>query len=137
VADQIKVEGAARLRRTLRQAGADLQDLKDAHQRAAQIAADAARRLAPIGPTGRTAGQVRPGATKTAAIIRSGKKALPYVGRVHWGDPPQGITDRLGRHHKPIRAHTYLPDGARQSEPRWQAVYMQALDKAIQQIEGI
>ena len=46
---QIKVEGGARLRRTLRQAGADLGDLTAAHSATARMVAAAGRARAPKG----------------------------------------------------------------------------------------
>ena len=139
------VRGAPRLRRTLRAAGDDLSDLKAAHLGAATIAATAAQALAPR-KTGRTAATVRPGATKTAAIIRAGRSSMPWVGRVHYGDPGTGrsgvraaltrVRHRLagGGH---IQPHTYLIDGAHNTEPQWTAVYNAAVDKALQQVEGI
>lgn len=138
------VKGGARLRRTLRQAGSDLADLKTAHLAAANIAASHARSLAPVGPTGRTKGSIRPGATKISAVIRAGRGSLPYVGRVHYGDPGSlkaaakrtwaRMTTALGGHK--IQPHPYLTDGAQQSEPIWGPAYYAALEDAIRKVEG-
>ena len=143
----IQVRGAARLRRTLKAAGDDLADLRQAHLAAATIAAAAARSQAPVGPTGRTAASVRPGATKTAAIIRAGRASMPWVGRVHYGDPGTGASKPTGlgavwarvtgSGHGKISPHPYLTDGAQASEPVWGPAYFQALTKALNKIEGV
>ena len=44
----IKVEGQRELRKSLRQAGDDLEDLKAAHKAAAEIAAGGSRPLTPV-----------------------------------------------------------------------------------------
>lgn len=141
----VRVHGAARLRRTLKEAGDDLSDLKAAHLQAATIAAQAAKARAPIGKTRKTSASVRPGATKTAAIIRAGRSNMPWVGRVHYGDPgsikarakrawARATKDwkRAGK----IPPNTYLTDGAQASEPAWTPIYERALDKAIDKIQG-
>lgn len=141
----VVVKGAKRLRRTLKQAGDDLSDLKAAHLAAATIAAQAAKSRAPIGKTRKTVGSIRPGATKTAAIIRAGRNNMPWVGRVHYGDPAsvkakaKRLWARVTRDWKRsgrIQPHTYLTDGAQASEPAWTPIYQRALDKAIDKIQG-
>ena len=44
---QLQLKGAAQLAKGLRQAGADLKDLRDINEQAAQIVAPAAKALAP------------------------------------------------------------------------------------------
>lgn len=121
----LEVEGAARLRRTLRQAGVDLEQLRAAHARAAQIAADAAANAAPV-RSGTLAGTVRASGTKTAGIIRAGFARIPYAGPIHWGWPRQGI-----------RANPFMAEAAQATEPQWFGVYEQAVDKALSQIKGM
>lgn len=121
----VQVEGARRLRSTLRAAGDDLADLKQAHADAAQIATAAGKAGAPR-LSGRLAGTVRGSGTKTAAIIRASTKAVPYANPIHWG---------WHRHH--IKPNPWLSLAAQATEPEWTAVYMSAVDKAISQVKGI
>lgn len=121
---RIKVEGGARLRRTLRQAGSDLQDLAAAHAATAQLVAAAGRARAPK-VSGRLAGTIRPSGTKTKAVVRAGFARVPYAGPIHWGWPSRNIS-----------AQPFLSDAATSTEPAWQNIYMQAVDKAISKVEG-
>lgn len=121
----IEVEGAARLRRTLRRAGDDLQDLRAAHAAAANIAASASAALAPK-RTGTLADTVRGSGTKTAGVLRAGFAKVPYAGPIHWGWPARHIT-----------ANPFLSDGAKDSEGRWLPVYEAAVDQALQKVRGI
>lgn len=141
----IVVQGARRLRRTLKQAGDDLTDLKAAHLQAATIAAQAAKSRAPIGKTRKTVASIRPGATKTAAIIRAGRSNMPWVGRVHYGDPgsikakAKRAWARVTRDWKragKIPPNPYLTDGAQASEPVWTPIYFKAIDNAINKVQG-
>lgn len=120
----IRVEGAKQLRRTLRKAGDDLTELKAAHGKAAGLVATAARPRTPH-RTGRLAASVRPGATKTSAIIRAGKAAVPYANPIHWGWP--------SRH---IAAQPWLSATAQETEPRWTALYDAAVTRVLDTIKG-
>lgn len=122
---RVEVEGVRELRRTLRAAGDDLSDLKAANLAAAEIAADAARGRAPV-LTGALAGDIRAAGTKTAGIIRAGRKRIPYAGAIHWGWPARGIT-----------ARPYLADGAKASESVWVPLYQRALDDALEKVKGL
>lgn len=120
----IKVEGQRELRKTLRQAGDDLEDLKAAHKAAAEIAAGGSRPLTPV-RSGTLQGTVRAGGTKTSAVLRAGKKAVPYAGPIHWGWPNRGIEPQ-----------SFLADGAKNTEPQWVELFYQALDKALKKVKG-
>ena len=120
-----RVEGAARLRRTLKQAGDDLGDLKAAHASAAEIAATASAALAPR-RTGTLAQTVRGSGTKTAATLRAGFASVPYAGPIHWGWPARGI-----------RPSPFLSDGAQSSEGTWLPIYETAIDKAVGKVQGL
>jgi hypothetical protein len=121
-----EVIGGRELRRTLRQAGLDLQDLKDAHAAAARIAANAAADAAPR-RTGALAATVRSAGTKTAGIVRAGNNTkVPYAGPIHWG---------WGKRH--IAANPFASRGAQRSEPEWLPVYEEARDKALDKVKGI
>lgn len=121
----VHVDGARKLRATLKAAGDDLTDLKAAHREAAQIAAHASAALAPVGPTGRLQRTIRASGTKTAGVIRAGTARVPYVPVIHWGWP---------RRH--IKAQPFLSDGARDSEGRWLPVYINHLETIVNRIEG-
>lgn len=121
----ISVEGGKTLRRTLRQAGDNLEDLKAAHDKAAKIAADASAALAPK-RTGRLAATIRGSGTKTAGIMRAGYSSVPYAGPIHWGWPSRNISPQ-----------PFLSDGATNSQGRWLPVYEAAVDGAIQKVRGL
>lgn len=121
----ISVQGANRLRRTLRQAGDDLHELRDAHATAARIAAQASAALAPK-RTGTLSATVRGSGTKTAGVLRAGFAKVPYAGPIHWGWPSRGITPQ-----------PFLSDGAQSSEGSWLPVYESAVDGAIKKVRGI
>lgn len=120
----IKVEGQRELRKSLRQAGDDLEDLKAAHKAAAEIAAGGSRPLTPA-RSGTLQGTVRAGGTKTSAVLRAGKKAVPYAGPIHWGWPNRGIEPQ-----------SFLADGAKNTESQWVELFHQALDKALKKVKG-
>ena len=120
----IRIEGQRELRKSLRQAGDDLEDLKAAHKAAAEVAAGGAKPLVPV-RTGRLADTIRPGGTKTQAVIRAGKKAVPYAGPIHWGWAARGI-----------EPSPFLADGAKNTEPQWVELFYEALDKALKKVKG-
>lgn len=119
------VEGADQLRRTMRRAGLDMTRLKDTHARVAQSVASRARGTAPIGPTGRLAASTRPGATQRAAIVRAGKKSVPYAGPIHWGWPNRNIV-----------AQPWLQEAAKASEGDWVGTYTDEIKSIMTDIEG-
>lgn len=120
----VEIDGARELRRTLRAAGDDMEDLKAAHLAAANIAASAARARAPR-LTGALAGDIRASGTKTAGIVRAGRKRIPYAGAVHWGWPARGM-----------KARPYITEGAQQTEPVWVPLYQKEIDKALSKVKG-
>lgn len=121
----VEVDGGPRLRSTLRKAGSDLEDLKAANARAAQIAAAAGRRLAPV-KSGALVGTIRSSGTKTGGYVRAGYARTPYPGVQEWGY-------RTGR---PIKGQHFLTTGAKQSEPVWLGLYYHDVIRALQKVEG-
>lgn len=119
-----KVEGGRELRRTLRQAGDDLQDLSKAHREAAEIAAKASSALAPV-RSGRLRDTIRAAGTKTAGIVRAGFKRIPYAGPIHWGWTKRNI-----------KPNPFISQGAQDSEGRWIRVYEDAVDQALEKVKG-
>ena len=118
----VEVQGANRLRRTLKAAGKDLGNLTQAHRDAARIAEQAVQSPR---KTGRLAGTVRSSGTKTAGILRAGRASVPYAGPIHWGWPSRGIP-----------ARPFLSDAATRSERQWLPVYEAAVEDALDQIQG-
>lgn len=122
----IRVEGAASLRRTLRRAGEDLQDLKEAHAAAGAIAGGRARDTAPRGPSGRLAASVRWSGAAASATIRAGSAGVPYALPIHWGWPRRGIP-----------AQPFISTAAQATEPAWTAVYEAAVERILGRVKGI
>lgn len=122
-APHLQVRGADRLRRTLKRAGVDLDELKAVNRDVAGIVTRAAR---PPQRTGRLAATVRPGATRRAAIVRAGRATVPYAGVIHWGWPRRNIT-----------AQPFLSRAATATEPRWTAVYFRRVETIIDKIKGL
>lgn len=120
----LSVEGGATLRRTMRQAGVDLQDLKDAHAAVARIVTGRAAALAPV-RTGRLAASVRGSGTKTAAVVRAGRASVPYAGPIHWG---------WAKRH--IAANPFLWNAIQATREQWIGTYLHELEKIIDKIEG-
>lgn len=122
---RFEVEGGRQLRKSMREAGVDLAELKEANRDAAKIAASASADLAPV-RTGRLQKSIRGAGTKTAGVIRAGNNTrAPYGGPIHWG--------WFRRH---ITPQPFLSQGARDSEGRWRPIYERHLDDVIDRIKG-
>lgn len=115
------VEGATNLRRTLRRAADDLDDLTRPNTQAASIAARAGSRLAPR-RSGRLASSLHSSGTKDTGLVTS---SLPYAGPIHWGWRARNIAPQ-----------PFLSDGAQNTQGQWFPVYEAALDRAIQKVRG-
>lgn len=122
---KLELKGAAQLRRTLKAAGDDLEDLKDANTRAAKVVEEGALGLVPV-DTGFLASTIRSSGTKTAGVVRAGSKAVPYAGPIHWGWPARNIA-----------AQPFAADAAKLTEPTWGPIYEDAVQKAIKRIKGM
>lgn len=138
---QVQIEGLRQLRKSLRKAGDDMKDLKAANLEAATTAARASAALAPIGhgpKRGALKATIRAAGTKTAGVIRAGRKAVPYAGPVHWGWPNRPAARAMNPRIKggPIPAQPFLSDGARNSEGQWLPYYIKTVDGIIARVEG-
>lgn len=118
----MRVEGARELRASMKRAGEDLGELKNAHR---EVASQVARATQPPRLTGRLAGNVRPGASATAAMVRAGGARVPYAGPIHWGWPARGIA-----------AQPFIVDAAQRTETEWTATYQADVDRLLQRVEG-
>lgn len=120
----VEIEGARRLRATLKKAGYDISELKAPNRRAAEIVAGFATTSAPI-KTGALKATVRPAATARAGIVRAGFKRVPYAGPIHWGWPARNI-----------KAQPWLTTTAKATEPVWVPAYELHMRLVVQQIKG-
>jgi hypothetical protein len=129
------VVGLSALRRTLRQAGDDLSDLKDLNKTVADTVSGATGARVPT-RSGALAATVRGAGTKTAAIVRAGKKAVPYANAVHWGRHYWPCASADPRYRSEIRPNTFLADTARATEPEWSDLYEQRINQILANVQG-
>lgn len=122
--DAVRVVGLPRLRKTMRQAGVDMADMKAANAKAAATIAAASRARAPS-RTGRLAGSVRGNKAVGRAVVMAGGARLPYGGPIHWGWPARGIG-----------AQPFISDAARATEPSWLPAYLDDLNQILGQVKG-
>lgn len=120
----VRVAGAAALRRELRRAGADLAELKAAHERvSAYVAAAAAPRIPRR--TGRLAATIRGNRAAGRASVNAGRASVPYAGVIHWGW-------RARR----IRPNRFIYDTARDTEPVWLQFYQRDIERILAKVGG-
>ena len=140
---RVRVQGARRLRATLRKAGVDVKQLKSINLEAARIVSAAAIGTAPVGgpyksrgrgrprKPGRLKASIRPGATTRAGVVKAGGSRLPYAGPVHWGWPKQP-----GRQGSGIRANPWISNAAQYTEPTWLRAYEAKVREVINSVKG-
>ncbi|QFG13041.1 hypothetical protein PBI_SCHIEBS_12 [Gordonia phage Schiebs] len=121
---EVRIEGGARLRRTLKAAGVDMKELSAINRKAANVVATAARPTAPV-RSGALARSVRAGATAKAGVVRAGNKAVPYAGPIHWGWPARGI-----------EPHPWIADAAQATESEWVAQYFEHVEDVLDSVKG-
>lgn len=134
----VNVTGATRLKRSMRQAGINVGELKDANRAAANIVAVAARARAPIGRPSRKGGRgrratggrlmksIRAGASQKAGVVKAGSARVPYANPIHWGWPK--------RHIKP---NYFLSEAAIATESIWVRNYERHMNNVIRKVNGI
>ena len=92
----IEIKGLRQAQRMMGRIDADFKKrFKEIHKGAADIVADEARRQAPV-RSGRLRKDIRTSGTAKGGVVRVGRKKIPYVGRVLFGDPIT-FRDRLMR----------------------------------------
>lgn len=128
----VRVDGARRLRSTLKKAGIDVRDdMKKAHKDAASVVSRRAAHLAPVSPgsprhkPGQLKASIRPAGTQTAAIVRAGKKRVPYAGPIQWG-----------WHKRNIKPTFFLTRAAHETEPEWLKSYEKKFNTILDSIKG-
>ena len=106
---QVQIKGLKQAQRLMGRLDDDFKRrFKEIHKGAADIVADEARKLVPVGRPQRKSrsyrtytsaalkNSIRTSGTNKGGIVRVGKKKIPYAGRIHFGDVG-GKVDRLGR----------------------------------------
>lgn len=121
----VRVEGLDTLVRTLKKAGVDVADLKDASKKAGDTVTSAAVGRAPR-RTGRLASSVRPSRLAKGVRVSVGRATVPFAGAIHWGWPARNIT-----------AQPFLTDAAKQTEPVWVAQYLEDIEKILDGVKGV
>lgn len=106
----------------MKKAGDNLDEMKEAHAKVSGVVKSATR---PPTDSGSLASSVRPGATKTSAVIRAGGSRVPYAGVQEWGWPGHNIP-----------AQPYLTTAAQQTEPVWTGIYQAEVQKILDRIRG-
>jgi HK97 gp10 family phage protein len=124
-APTVHIEGLAQLVRTLKRAGVDISDLKDAHRAAGDIVAREAEARAPR-RSGALAHSIRAARQQGRARVQAGTSRVPYAGPIHWGWP--------ARH---IGAQPFVAEAAQATEPRWTAQYRADLEAALAKVKGV
>lgn len=124
---RLRVDGARELRASLKRAGHDVQDLKDAHLEVAELVARVAKPLTPLGPEdgGHIRDDIRAAGTASAAIIRVGRARRPYAGPIHWGHKARGIDPQ-----------PWVYEAAKATSGRWTGLYTDAVQKIVDRVEG-
>lgn len=120
----LRIEGLNELVRTMRKAGQDMEDLKDAHARAGEIVARAAEAMAPR-RSGKLAGTIRAARQVRRARVQAGRASVPYAAPIHWGWPARNI-----------EANPFLSEAARATEPQWRVEYERAVQDALDKVRG-
>lgn len=125
----VRLDGARKLRSTLRKAGADMTQLRDANKQAADIVTDRARGTAPR-VSGRLLGSIRTGASQSSGVVRAGNNrktaaGIPYAGVIHWGWPARGI-----------QAQPWISEAAQDTEQTWFEVYAEHVNNLLKSVEG-
>ena len=108
----------------MKRAGADIDELKDAHTRAAQIVATYAAQIAPR-RSGRLAGSIRTAKQVKRARVVAGRASVPYAAPIHWGWPSRNIA-----------AQPFMSDAAQATESEWVNAYMADVQKALDKVKG-
>lgn len=121
----VRVLGERELKRTLRRAGRDLDEVKDAHRKAAAFVANAAAARAPR-RTGALASTVRGNNAARKATVSAGRARVPYAGPIHWGWPARNIT-----------AQPFIADAAQDTEPAWVRLYLDDIKDIIGKVRGL
>jgi hypothetical protein len=120
----VRVDGLDRLVSTMRKAGRDLGDLKEANAAAGRIVAASAVGRAPR-RSGALAGSIRASRQARRAQVVAGRASVPYAGPIHWGWPARGIG-----------ANPFLSDAAQATEATWVPLFLKDVQAAVDKVKG-
>lgn len=126
----VKVEGAKRLRSTMRKAGIEMSTMRSGHSKVAKVAEGGIRAAAPK-VSGQLASTIRSSGTISAAVVRAGYKRTPYPGANNWGWPDKqgGIKGSFG-------GNFWMQQGALNTQNAWLQVYYSEVEDILDQIKG-
>lgn len=117
----VQIKGLTRLRSTIKKAGADMADMKDANQQAERLVQLRATQIAPR-RTGRLAGSLKTPRAVSRARVQSN---LVYAGVIHWGWARRNIP-----------AQPFLTEAATQTQDQWLDQYQRAVQKLANSVQG-
>ena len=86
----VTIHGGTELRRALKEAAGDTDDLKRLNVEIAEMVADEARRLVPV-RSGKLKGSIKARGAASKARVTAGSKRVPYAMVNHWGWPQRNI----------------------------------------------
>ena len=119
---RLEIAGLGRLVSTMRKAGIDLGDMKEANKQAGTIVSTAARQVAPR-QTGKLAASIRPAQQARRAVIRAGGGGIRSARFQEFGSRKNAATH-------------YLYGSAAKTQPQWADAYWRDLEKIIAKIQG-
>lgn len=123
--DPVRVEGAAQLRRTLKDASGDLiKGMTVTHREVSSLVVAQARPGAPR-RSGALAASLRPAGTQTKAVVRAGSNAVPYAGPIHWGWAARNIP-----------ANPFVVRVVDTSEQAITDTYLERVDEILSHVKG-
>ena len=136
----VRVQGGAKLRRELRAATGDLDDLKDANAAAADYVAQLARTRAPA-RSGALRATIRGNRAAGRATVSSGSATVLYAGPIHWGWSTRNVTKTHGKNGKrlrggPIAPNRFIWDTAQEYRDEWLPAYEQNVQNILDRIDG-
>jgi|TARA_R100001163_G_C5047176_1_gene184360 hypothetical protein len=86
----VTIYGGTELRKALKEAAGDTDDLKRLNVEIAEMVADEARRNVPI-RTGTLKGSIKAFGAASKARVTAGSKRVPYAMVIHWGWPQRNL----------------------------------------------
>ena len=121
---RLNARGLSVMARTMRQAGADMQRLKSAYKDMAGVVKDNTGHVVPQ-RSGRLKRTLRASATQKAGVVRAGRASVPYAGVINYGWPGHNIEPQY-----------YMQQGLEMSESEVISLYAQAIQDALDTIQG-
>jgi hypothetical protein len=137
---RLRVDGGARLRKTLGAVPGRLEDLTALHKRIAELVAGRAEDTTPVGPAPfHIRDTIRAAGTKSAAIVRAGNNKKRGASRggyalaVHWGYQTRK-TESGAR--TLVKARPWISEAAQDLSPQWTGMYRKEVDRILKTVEG-